>query len=237
MGRLLVVGAPVCGRGWILRRWFTRLYMQWGVWSEEVGIVFHYGPSDDDTAEIIANEARSGRWAFVKCLTDDSDGHLSEGRMWDFQRYEHMARMRNELLEFARSESADLYLSCDTDMLLPANTLTVLLQDIGEFDGIAPLTFMTPNGTGAIVTNGMCADTSRYSPGTGPEQVYACFGVVLMTPQLMTVPYEAHGLGEDLGWAKNVHQARLKLAITPRVRVKHVMQPDHLELFDTRVGF
>lgn len=224
----------MCGRGWILRDWFDRLANQDAIPAKEMGVVFHVGPSNDDTVEIIDEE---DRFAFIECLTDDSDGHVESGRTWNMARYDHMAKMRNELLELARGYSPDFYLSCDTDMLLPSNTLAVLLQEFGQFAGIAPCTFMTPMGTGKGITNGMEGTQRRFVANPVTEPIYACFGTVLMTPELMKVPYEMHGLGEDLGWAKNVHMARLRLAITGKVLVKHVMHPDHLLLVDDRVGF
>lgn len=238
MGRLLVIGAPVCGRAWILREWFARLRAQAGLDPSETGFVFHVGPSKDATEEIIEEERTSGDWAFVESLHDDSDKHLDSGRRWDMVRFDHMATMRNELLTVARDAGADHYLSCDTDMLLPPVTLPILFRDIAGFKGVAPLTFMTPLGTGEEITNAMGMNTRRFSSRADfPERVYACFGVVLMTPELMSVEYEAHRQGEDLGWAKNAHAAGFKLGITPHVRVKHVMHPDHLELVDARVGF
>jgi hypothetical protein len=220
-----------------LQKWFDRFRLQAGIRSREVGFVFHVGPSKDDTEKILAQEDAWGNWAFVELLRDGSDGHVDQGRHWSLTRYGHMSKMRNELLEFARSKSPEFYLSCDSDMLLPRKTLEVLREDLGNYDGIAPLTFMTPPPTDTI-TNGMERTGSRFPAWTkDPRQVYACFGVVLMTPALMQVEYKAHGLGEDLGWAENVAEAKLRLAITPNVRVKHVMHPDHLEQRDPRVGF
>jgi hypothetical protein len=203
-----------------------------------MGFVFHVGPSADDTEKILAQEDAWGNWAFVECLRDNSDAHLDRGRNWNLTRYEHMATMRNELLDFAISRGPEFYFSCDTDMLLPRKTLEVLRRDIHNYDGIAPMTFMTPVGGGTAITNAM-ERTGERCPAWTPDvrRVYACFGAVLMTPALMAVRYKAHGQGEDLGWAENVQEAGLRLAITPHVRVKHVMHPDHLELRDDRVGF
>ena len=82
----------------------------------------------------------------------------------------------------------------------------------------------------------MTADMQRPCALPGINEQHAVFGTVLMTPALYAVDYAAHAWGEDLGWAENVRTAGLRLALNSEVRVKHVMTPQLLDVFDDRVG-
>jgi hypothetical protein len=231
---MILIGAPVHERAWILKDWFEHLAAQEEFPPDSLEILFNYGPSSDSTLEAIQEEAQRGRFASVQWLTDVHGGHVGP-RMWNLDRYAVMVRLRNTLLGEVRHRAPDFYLSCDTDMLLPPHTLRTLLQHMDGFNGIAPVAFMTDHGEG--FPNCMDLHQLRDLPLT-TSQEYAVFGVVLMDHSLYTnVDYEVHGLGEDLGWAKNAWEKKMRLALCPNVRVKHVMYPAMLETFDIRVGF
>lgn len=237
MGRRLIIGAPVHQRGWILDRWFEHLSKQWEFPPEDVEVVFMASPGSDGTYRVI--ESAPKKWGFRTVLLEDLTGGDSEKRVWNESRYAKMASMRNQLLEYVRGQEPELYLSCDTDMLLPEHGVLKMAQELGriEADGIAPLTYMTPTST--QFPNAMkLGGTVRELVQPDTFVVDACFGVVLMTPALYRqADYAVHRYGEDLGWAYNVRQAGLKLALTPHVLVKHVMNPNMLDVVDERVGF
>lgn len=223
---MIVVGAPVHERGWVLRHWFDHLAAQ----GQELTVVLNYGPSTDDTLEIIKNESRFE----IRVIETDGVPH-QKGRLWNMSRYEVMARLRNDLLEVVRDLKPDFYLSCDTDMLLPPRAIQTLVETIEPYDGIAPLTFMTQQGTDFP----NCLDENLQRPAYVPHgitEIYAVFGTVLMKPSLYAVDYAAHSWGEDLGWAANAKAAGLRMAMNADVRVKHVMYPQALDVFDARVG-
>lgn len=232
---MILVGAPVHERGWILQDWFEHLAAQEDFPPDGLEIVFNYGPSNDNTLDLIQEEAQRGRFGAVRWLTDVHGGHVGP-RMWNLDRYATMVRLRNDLLGEVRRRGPDYYLSCDTDMLLPPHTLRTLFRNIDGFNGIAPLAFMTDHGEG--FPNCMNIDNQTRDLPSVTSQQYAVFGVVLMDRLLYTnVDYEVHGMGEDLGWAKNAWANHMSLALCPDVRVKHVMYPAMLGMFDNRVGF
>lgn len=231
---MIIVGAPVCEREWILRDWFDGLAHQEDFPPEEIEVVLNYGVSKDLTRMSITYEQMLGRFRKVTVLEDQHNDHLGH-RLWTLSRYATMTRLRNDLLAYVRQETPDFYLSCDTDMLLPPHTLRTLFEHLSPWDGIAPLTFMTPNGE--HFPNCTNLHGTRQVPEKTEEQ-HAVFGTVLMTERLyQEVDYAPHALGEDLGWADNCHRAGLRLALCPDVRVKHVMNPDMLETLDVRIGF
>ena len=231
---MIVVGAPVHHRAWVLRDWFDALAVQEDVPPDRLEVVLNYGDSTDETLAILEEEAERGRFARVSWLKDEGADHVAQ-RLWTLDRYATMVRLRNDLLAQVRKIGPDFYLSCDTDMLLPPHALRTLLGNFGDYDAIAPLAFMTEHGES--FPNCMAVDGTRVVPKTTSQQ-YAVFGVVLMASSMyLNVDYAVNGMGEDLGWAKNAWEAGKRMALCPDVRVKHVMRPELLAMFDNRVGF
>lgn len=231
---MIIVGAPVHQRGWIIRDWFDALANQEDHPPEGIEVVLNYGASSDMTRESIMYEQMLARFHRVTVLEDPHTDHVGH-RLWTLDRYATMTRLRNDLLTYVRQKKPDFYLSCDTDMILPPHTLRILFENFGTWDGIAPVTFMTT--VGEEFPNCIDTDGRRDTPKT-TSQRHAVFGTVLMNQALYEkVDYAPHHMGEDLGWAQNAEQAGLKMALCPEVRVKHVMNEDMLGTLDVRIGF
>lgn len=232
----LIVGAPVHERAWILPAWFEQLALQ--DLPEDVEFVFNYGASQDTTMETILAESLRRGW-HVTLAVDSQDDHRAE-RKWNLARYATMVRLRNRLLEMVRRREPRYYLSLDTDILLPPGAVGQLRHELesGGYDGVAPITWMTPPPGGGVVNAMHLGGATRPRIGEHTQQVDACFGAVLMNERLYRgADYEVHHAGEDLGWAEKVKAAGLRLAICPAVKAKHVMSRDHLGRVDERVGW
>lgn len=222
---MIVVGAPVHERGWILPAWFDGLAAQ----HCDITVVLNYGHGSDDTLDVILNEDR------FKVILVSSDVEHTAERVWNSDRYDVMAQLRNDLLIAVRGLAPDYFLSCDTDMLLPAGALRTLVDTVGPYDGIAPLTFMS---AGLDAPNYLTEELQRpVVPTGGVSEQYAVFGTVLMRPSLYQVKYARHAWGEDIGWAINAKHAGCRLALNADVKVKHVMHRDQLGRFDQRIGW
>jgi hypothetical protein len=232
---VIVVGAPVHQRGWILREWFDALAAQtYG--SDNLIVLLNYGQSDDDTLQIINDQMEDGRFRSVITLVDKFADHRPD-RAWNEERYATMVRLRNDLLTKVREIQPDYYLSCDTDMLLPPDCIDQLVNDIGDFEAIAPLTHMTPQGR---CPNAFGLDGQRMNLVNvhQVERMFAVFGTVLMTPTMyQQTEYAVHRQGEDIGWAVSAWGKHLDMAIDPHIMVKHVMNQQMLGEVDIRVGF
>lgn len=232
---MICVGAPVHARGWILQQWFDALAAQTYP-ATDIDVVLNYGHSEDDTLNIITAEMGRGRFHDVKIILDGEQDH-QEHRAWNEERYATMARLRNALLHRVRAEKPDYYLSCDTDMLLPPEAIETLLAELqaGEYGAVGPLTHMTPTG---ICPNAFDLTGNRWQMSGGQqERVFAVFGVVLMGPTAYAQDYGVHRQGEDVYWATQCWQALVPMAIVPKVKVKHVMNPAMLDPVDPRIGF
>lgn len=236
----LVIFAPVTQREWILPHYFNHLREQTGIDLSRVMLMFLYGESSDAprdrTLELLRQE-REGPWFDVQIRIDREHRHQSK-RQWNMPRWRDMADMRNRLLRSVRDAKPDYALSLDTDILLPPNAISTLLEEMAVIgaDGISPLTFMTPGGErhpNAMDLEG--ENRVKIQPET--FIVPACFAAVLMNDRLYQIDYAPHPAGEDLGWANNVADAGLSLALCPSVRAKHVMTKEMVGSVDPRVGF
>lgn len=221
-------------RAWALPQWFDRLATQTHHPADCLTIVLNYGTSEDRTLEIIESEDR-----FKKIVVIETPGvpHQKD-RWWTVERYEVMARLRNDMLSVVRDLAPDYFLSCDTDMMLPPDALARLASHaaVGWLAGVAPLTYMTPTGVG--FPNWLTKTLQRPTvPNVPLVPQWAVFGTVLMTPRLYAVDYRSHDWGEDIGWACNVEDSGLVLALATQVKVKHVMDSQYLNIVDERVGF
>lgn len=236
MASELIIGAPVHQRAWILPTWFDHLSRQ--ELPEDVEFVFNYGLSQDATIDTIMAKCHARGW-HVTVAVDPADDHHAE-RKWNLPRYATMVRLRNRLLEIVRRRAPRYYLSLDTDILLPPGAIPQLRKELeaGQWDGIAPMTWMTRTGGGTVNAMYLGGATRPKVRGELTQQVEACFGAVLMDTRLYRdVDYAVHHSGEDLGWAQKAATAGMRLAICPGVKAKHVMDPADLTVVDERVGW
>jgi hypothetical protein len=143
---MIVVGAPVHERAWILKEWFDALAVQEDHPPDGLEIVFNYGPSTDTPSSSSEKEAQRGRFASVRVIEDEHSDHVGSGSG-------HLIGMPpwcacgTIFCERSRIQP-DFYLSCDTDMLLPPHTLRTLFGNMEGYNGVAPLAFMTEHGEG-----------------------------------------------------------------------------------------
>lgn len=234
---MIIVGAPVHQRGWILDDWFRYLSEQ-TIGPERLHIVLNYGPSTDGTLDLIQRAQQQWGFGCVSTVVDKGVDHRAD-RRWNESRYVTMVRLRNRLLDFVRAQSPSLYLSLDTDILLPSTAVENLVDGLSApYQAIAPLTHMTPTGScpNAFDLDGQRLRLSQVNKGV--HRVFAVFGAVLMTPQMVSrVSYVVHRQGEDIGWATEAWRQHQAMAINLDVRAKHVMDEQMLGHIDERIGF
>jgi hypothetical protein len=232
---MIVVGAPVFERAWVLRHWFDSLAAQ-TVDPKNLHIVLNYGHSSDGTLALIYEESERRRFDAVTVLIDEGADHRSD-RQWNERRYVTMVRLRNTLLEYVRKVDPLYYLSCDTDMLLAPDAIEVLIDEHDKacVHGVGPVTHMTPTGT---CLNAFGLDGNRIGIPDRFQPVFAVFGVVLMDHVLFSnVDYDLHRQGEDIGFALNAWKGGYSFGITPLTKAKHVMSREMLNVVDERIGF
>lgn len=227
----ILVGCPVYQRAWILDRWFDHLDIQ----GYDLDYTFALTLGTDDTLDVIerrTSKARIGFWPL--------DANHSEKRKWDVERYSLLSDMRNRLLEYVRFIQPDYYFSLDSDILLPPDAISRLIEAAESYDAVAPLVYLAPgNITNAFL--GKKGQHFRRAPVYGAVQtVDVICAAKLMTPAIYKderVYYYPHHLGEDLGWSYKAQMCGFKLGFDTRVATKHIMDPRQLDKVDKRIGW
>lgn len=223
----IVAGCPITERGWIVDEWAACLRNQSNF---DIELVCLYSDSFDDT------------W----CKLHDNGVHVlrhdslplqtpSERLMhaWNGVQTGKLATLRNTLESYVRDEyDPDLWLSIDSDMLLPdprsVLRLSTVIEEMG-YDAVGPLTSMSPyeecpNFMFDVGTHyERPVDVGRYYAGSFVSGVDALFGVKLCNRKALAVRWAANGQGEDLGWARNASAAGVRMAVDTSVRATHRM--------------
>ena len=111
----IVVGCPLKDRSWALPRWLQAIANQ-GV---ELELVCLLSPSEDNTEEVLKQhpitllyDERPGR--SVLEIDTHAWGNLNG-------KYEYMASLRNQLIDYVIERDADFFFSLDSDIILPQN--------------------------------------------------------------------------------------------------------------------
>lgn len=231
----LLVGCPVYQRAWILERWLSLL----SGWADHVDLqfAFVYTPGSDDTLRLISS-------ARTVALATEKEGTHSTLRNWGSKdRLETLASLRNTLLGLVRDVQPDLFLSLDSDILVPPwEVFSQLLEDFDTYDAVAPLVYL---GKGTI-TNAFYQRKENIQrrrvinlyDAVMPVDVICA--AKLITPAVFnddSVSYGYHSAGEDIYWSLAAKRAGYRVALDPRVKMKHVMQQNDLDKVDERVGW
>ena len=229
----IIIGCPVRNRNWILPFWkeYVEAAIPEGV---EYSFAFVVGDDDMKTMDLVGSWERTNIIPVV-------DPEIDDVRSWaDTTRYEHMAVIRNDLLEYVRFRQPDYFLSLDSDILLQEDVLTNLIEvaETQNADAVGGLTFFDPIDKG--VTNAAYW-RKGYGGGFKRVQTGGCYpvdiimGIKLMAPEAYMTNYLYHRMGEDLGWSENMRGKNIWF--DGRIASKHIMHPKWLTMEDRRCGY
>lgn len=198
------------------------------------GYIFIGDPNTDwNTFKIIKDRARDAR------VIEVVEGRETDRRSWVPDRVEHMVTLRNLLLADVRGYRPEYFLSLDSDVLLHPDGIRTLIDAIGQgWDAVGGKCYLSPGRecpNYAVLHREKVLHRPDAEGGLFPVDVL--MAVKLMSPAAYAVNYTAAKSGEDEGWSTNCRNVGLKLAWDSRVVNKHVMQKEHLDRFDKRVGF
>lgn len=232
------MGCPVRRREWIIGEWFDHVEMA----SVELGWRPTYafvGDRNDPTMRIVADRCASQDRRVLFAHVDE-DLERPDERNWNGDRFGRMVELRNLLLGLVRVENPDYFLSLDSDILLAPKALEEMVESCRSFAAVGGATYMTTGGDrhpscGWI--EGQRGFHRKPMEAVGVVRVGVIMAIKLMTPAAYAVDYEMHVQGEDIGWSRACALAGVRLGWDNRSISKHVMEPDHLSVVDTRIGW
>ena len=223
----LVIGAPVKDRAWILPLWLESVHSQFASAGLEPHIVCLYSESSDETLELLTG-------AGVEVIYDDEPGRSTseiEGHNWGhFETYDYMSRIRNRLTDHVRNSGADLFLSLDTDIILPPGGLSELVEYSSTHPGVvSPAVNMSWQAVAWNVMNWTQPDfhlSAAYrAPGVPSEgHVEILMAAMLLDRVAMTVcEWRPHVQGEDVGFGQSAREHGVDLWWVPSISCDHHM--------------
>jgi hypothetical protein len=194
------------------------------------------GGQDDGTQKLVTDLYKEewGMW------TEMSEPDRGDKREWNQDRYERMSDYRNALLGLVRAIKPDYFLSVDSDILMHPMTIMSLMDAVENhgFDAAGGRTYLSPTSRHITTWANLTPQGGlKRQDSDGTFQCDAIMALKLMTPAAYNVDYVGHRNGEDIGWSLNCQKAGVKLGFDGRVISKHIMQPEHLQRVDRRVGW
>lgn len=228
----VVVGCPLRDRAWIVPQWVEHLALA----AYRPHIVVVGDPvADAETFQVLSQACL--RWSLNLDVVEVSEDLGPYERVWGLDRYEHMAFLRNTLLNHVRDLKPDLFWSVDSDILVAKTALSSACEGLERFDAVGSKTYMTPNGTWCPSFAMLAGGGLNRWEDHGLFPVDVIMALKLMTPKAYGINYRAHQQGEDIGWSMNAAEFGVKLGWDGSTPSKHVMSRDALNVLDERCGF
>lgn len=238
----LLIGAPVYRREWILPLWFQYIEGQ-NFPLSDVGFIFEAAPDDEETITCLTewHEAHPEVWCFDVAVNQQEE-HIShpEGRRtWTLDRYNAMARFRNNLLDRAICRNPDRYFSLDTDILLEdPNTVRALIDTTDDCSAAAPLMFMSNEMRHPSVMSWADGEQKRARRILKDYPLGETFKAdAIMAAKMMgrrvysEARYSWHPQGEDLGWSADCYLKGFDLYSVSGIYAPHIMSQGMLKNF------
>lgn len=236
----LIIACPIYKRDWILPHWI-RCILKQSVSMSNIGFIFEVSPEDKTTVSSLKVWKQLDKNIPLFDIVERSDiphfEHQNNGRQWTLSKYHNMINMRNSILDRVRKYEPDYYFSLDSDILIEnPNTLELLMAHINEgADAVSPLMYMTPVGKNfpSVMSWKDENINKAYRKLDYPIGTYFKSDIIMAAKMMskktyMTVNYEFHQQGEDLGWSKNATEKGLNLYSASYIYAPHIMSPVHL---------
>jgi hypothetical protein len=236
---LVVFGCPVANRSWALDRWWKAITVQTQLTNYRWKVVFAYSESEDDTLGKL--EQMQG-WHDVHIIDTGPSPRPREEmdkHWWPLKRFEYMAGLRNQLLDYAIAQDAEYFFSVDSDIILPPMAFEILSKEMELYKhhgvgAAAPLVNLGAHlGDGTFAYNYMHSldggVTSRFNrPATPmpttPFAVDAIMAAMMIHKKAFDVRWAYHEQGEDLGWSYNALQRGHRMLVVPEIVCNHIMR-------------
>lgn len=234
----VLVGCPVRDRGWILNEYIAAVNEATSQLENfEFHFIFLVSPQDDSFFSVDLPEG-----SFIY-YSDETDEDYAYKRNWGITRYEDMAAIRNQLLGYVRALDPDYFISLDSDILIHRDSLVNMFTELEtntDYSALGGKVYLSESGRNA--TNyGYWLGPDTYNFSRQDSDLLMTVDILMafkiMNREAYHVDYEAHKLGEDLGWSKKMREAKLRMRWDGRITNKHVFERHLLDQVDYRCGY
>lgn len=231
----VLIGCPIFKRAWILPDWFEVIKQQ-KYPLKDIGFIFELGPNDEETYQALFAWHKDNPEVFcfdVLVKEDENHEHHPEGRrVWGWNKYHKMVRLRNSILDRVNCIDPDRYFSLDSDVLLEdPNTISELVNLTEKLPAVSPLMYMSPhtaehpNVMSWVLSIGGKArrQTGKYPLGSIFQADIIMAAVMMSKPVFQLARYRFHKQGEDLGWSADCAHKGFTLYSASHIYTPHIM--------------
>jgi hypothetical protein len=215
----ILIGCPIKDRGWCLPSWYEGIEDQ----GLEVEVITILSPSADNT-ELLLKERN------IEILYDDDPGRPPQeidGHVWHAVQYAYMARLRNQLLDWATAAEADYFLSLDSDIVLSANALSALIAFNQSHPGVvAPAVNMSSGNSVAWNTMNWTNPNAprlatRGSPPTSGKVDVIMAAMLFDRRSIAQCRWQDNNQGEDVGFCLDAEARGINRYWLSEIRCAH----------------
>lgn len=233
----MAIGCPMSHRGWIIAHWLAAIRRQETL-ADEVTIVA-VGDLTDPMFAVLQSDLLDTEYTFERIHVDEN--RKGDHREWSLDRYQHMAKLRNCLLDQVRRIAPDYFVSVDSDILLHPHALTSALDALSTTgaDAMGLACYLEPSGTRTTNAATFTFENlfQRIPVTGGVVRAEILMAAKVLTPNAYAHNYQTDIHGEDVGLARTWRDAGVKAFWDSRVVNKHVMSEAALSRVDQRVGY
>ncbi len=229
----IMIACPVRNRAWSLLYYLTAL-KRLAYPKSQLEFCFIINDCIDGTPQILENFAREekGRVKLIYYNLGQEYGHRrGQYSLW------RLAQLRNRLLEAFMDSDATHLFSVDSDILVPADSLSILLQD--DCDIVSALVCNGEEVGDSTIYNILTKDASGnlvYYRDFPRDRVFPvdCTGAAYLIKrkviESMGIRYSAKEGSEDIGFCRQAQEKGAGIFCDGRIECIHLMRE---ELFNT----
>jgi len=215
----IMIGSPVRNRGWVLRRYLDALLRQ-KVNNADIEFMFVLNDSVDDTEDIL----KEYNMNYVTHNLNDSSGSVRGEYSFN-----HLAEVRNRLLQEFLNSDADYLFSVDTDIIVPEGGLRRLIDSNKDI-----ISMLIKNHPTLKAHNIMINSKHLQTIPKGIIQVDVTGAVYLIKRKVIEsgVRYNYSINGEDVPFCKSAYEHGFSIFCDTSIRPIHVYSKEQELIVD-----
>lgn len=228
----VMIGCPVRNRAWILPRYIESL-QNLDYPEELIEYCFIINDSSDNSFNILSDFAGQTKQQ-VKILTKNFGDKKTLNEKRGIYSFFHLSILRNHLLNAFLKSKCDYLFSVDSDILVPPNSLKLLLMDNCDI-----ISTLVPNGE--LLNDENLYNILNFTQGRwkhirifSRDRIFKvdCTGAAYLIKREVIEKYELRYSSlygaEDIGFCKDANSKGFDIYCDGRIECKHIMKQINL---------
>jgi glycosyltransferase involved in cell wall biosynthesis len=222
----VMIGAPIRNRAWILPQYLKHIY-NLNYPKEQIILCFIINDSTDESLSILKqfqcdhSKEYKAIMIIFRTLNQVEDARVAHIRK---QIYHSLAKLRNELLDIAKAMNVEYLFSIDSDILVPSDALTKLMND--DKDIVAAQIWNDVSKTFPNILLDDKHGSFRHYLKFPKKSLFRCDvtgAVYLLKKKVFDTRYGYHNQGEDVAFCIDAKKKGFEIWADSNVYCDHLM--------------